>query len=862
MKDLSSFANNVMAFTSAYTPCTLFNWRQDGFEEPITCATESATHLLIAYELKQVPELQTTPDVKQQDQYREHLLKQKTFIDTVASVFLRPKKETTAFLDLRIRNNPATRTVQCYVLLRVVLRNASVFYDSKRLREEFRQLVPEDYPLYELSQEEIQELLLLSNQRVVEIRKKQQFIPVGLGYNADEMIVAPSGLLNWDEKSRFYLPSSSYLPSQQYNLAGLYRMLQNIDETVQVRISLGLCSLFEYEKNLALQYFKMLRSTYKDITSAELDASFKAFSKYVTAPELFSLKLQVAARSEITAMAVGNSLSAQMEAGNTSSPGQLTCLALNKEYAHATIKADWEECNHYFYPASGHEHYDGLDDTLHSFIRRLPYLCDAAEAAAVFRLPVANIGGLPGMIAKPPRPFFQPNPRSRKTEEIEIGRVITAPPSEINNEKAPQYTLPVTDLTKHGLIVGSTGSGKTNTTLNFVKELTKKGIPFLLIEPVKSEYYDELSPYFKPGELRRFNFKRPFLEDGSCNPEYLRFNPLIPIPGISSMQHISYIKGCFTAAFPMHGVMPMILEECLTRLYLELFDFNERPLFDAERSPVYLHDRASETLSEEEKNQHRLMSLGWLKAAVDLHLEDAEMFTDEDRANMGSYLKRRAEKLSKGVLGNAFLPELWLDAEGQPCTIDNAINTLLTQSVIIELEALPDNDEKALIMAFLLTYLFEYRQTMPSMKSIEMAEKDGFDPCKHIHITIIEEAHRLLSSGNMSTVSGGEDGVSAMDSKSKSISLFIDMLAEIRAKGEGIFIVEQIPTKLVSDVIKNTNLKIMHRITSKDDRHYLGEAMNMNEQQKNYVNNLKTGEAVIFEEQLDKPVFVKMNRFI
>lgn len=33
----------------------------------------------------------------------------------------------------------------------------------------------------------------------------------------------------------------------------------------------------------------------------------------------------------------------------------------------------------------------------------------------------------------------------------------------------------------------------------------------------------------------------------------------------------------------------------------------------------------------------------------------------------------------------------------------------------------------------------------------------------------------------------------------------------------------------------------MHRITSKDDRYFLGEAMNMNEVQQNYGTNLKTG---------------------
>ena len=38
------------------------------------------------------------------------------------------------------------------------------------------------------------------------------------------------------------------------------------------------------------------------------------------------------------------------------------------------------------------------------------------------------------------------------------------------------------------------------------------------------------------------------------------------------------------------------------------------------------------------------------------------------------------------------------------------------------------------------------------------------------------------------------------------------MLAEIRAYGEGIVVAEQIPTKLVPDVVKNTALKVVHRL--------------------------------------------------
>lgn len=85
------------------------------------------------------------------------------------------------------------------------------------------------------------------------------------------------------------------------------------------------------------------------------------------------------------------------------------------------------------------------------------------------------------------------------------------------------------------------------------------------------------------------------------------------------------------------------------------------------------------------------------------------------------------------------------------------------------------------------------------------------------------------------------------------------MLAEIRAFGQGIVIVDQIPTKIVLDAVKNTNLKAMLRLTAKDDRDYLGEAMNFNEAQKRFVSSLAARKGtgisfVAFKEGNELPV--------
>lgn len=44
--------------------------------------------------------------------------------------------------------------------------------------------------------------------------------------------------------------------------------------------------------------------------------------------------------------------------------------------------------------------------------------------------------------------------------------------------------------------------------------------------------------------------------------------------------------------------------------------------------------------------------------------------------------------------------------------------------------------------------------------------------------------------------------------------LFTNILSEIRSYGQGMMIVDQAPTRLIDDALKNTNYKIIHRLTA------------------------------------------------
>ena len=90
------------------------------------------------------------------------------------------------------------------------------------------------------------------------------------------------------------------------------------------------------------------------------------------------------------------------------------------------------------------------------------------------------------------------------------------------------------------------------------------------------------------------------------------------------------------------------------------------------------------------------------------------------------------------------------------------------------------------------------------------------------------------------------------------MELFAGLLAEIRAYGEGLVIAEQIPARLVPDVIKNTAVKITHRLPAADDREAVGATMNATPRQSRYLVTLPPGQAAVFSDGMDFPVLVQV----
>ena len=361
--------------------------------------------------------------------------------------------------------------------------------------------------------------------------------------------------------------------------------------------------------------------------------------------------------------------------------------------------------------------------------------------------------------------------------------------------------IPIDALNKHIFVTGVTGAGKTTTCM---KLLLESGFPFTVIEPAKTEYR---ALHSQVQDIEYYALGR---EDLST----FRLNPFELVSKHHNLTgHISMLKATIIAAFPMEASMPFIVENAIIEAYKEKG-------WDIPTSKNYFEEDPWQT----DKNIWPTFSD--MITQLDNVIKSAGMGKEFEEKYRGS-LVSRLSSLTSGIKGTMI---------NTPRSID--FDKLLDKKVVIELEELKDEEDKAFFMGLIIGRLAEC-----------MKQRHRCQPHFH-HITLVEEAHRLLSQPEP-----GAEG-----SKKMGVEMFANLLAEVRKYGECLIIADQIPNKLVSDVIKNTNTKIIHRLFAADDRHAIGDAMGLNDEQKDFLPMLQAGETVIYSGGWHAPVRAQIDQ--
>lgn len=358
-------------------------------------------------------------------------------------------------------------------------------------------------------------------------------------------------------------------------------------------------------------------------------------------------------------------------------------------------------------------------------------------------------------------------------------------------------------LNKHTFITGVTGSGKT-TTCQRILESAK--VPFMVIEPAKTEYR----------VLTKDNKKILIFTLGDDSISPFRLNPFEFLEGENITSRVDMIKANIESAFDMEAAIPQIIEAALYACYEDYgWDIAtsknrkfEHPFADG----VYAFPTLSDLIKQTEE------------------VVNKQGFDDRLKNDYIGSIKARLQGLlvgSKGFMLNT------------PRSID--FKNLVERDVILELEEIKNGAEKSLIMGFVLINLNEAIKS--KYKEYREENRSEFK-----HITLIEEAHRLLSK----YIPGDNP------SKKLGVETFADMLAEVRKYGESLIIVDQIPDKLTPEVLKNTNTKIVHKLFASDDKNAIGNTMALDDEQKAFLSNLEVGRAIVSNQDFPKSIQVQI----
>lgn len=409
---------------------------------------------------------------------------------------------------------------------------------------------------------------------------------------------------------------------------------------------------------------------------------------------------------------------------------------------------------------------------------RMAMMISIDESTEFFGIPFANVKIAAGLRVN------ETGKKSRTYVDgiINDGDIMLG---KLKSSGSDEIGLRLKDLAKHMLVVGTPGSGKTTFSVGLLDRLWKKHhIPFLVIEPAKNEYRALIQSIpelqvFTPGK----NLVSPFV-----------FNPFVPPKNVKLEAYKSVLKTAFAAGVTMTSPLDKIFEETVNNCYSD-FRWLDSYTIDDGGQVFSISDFIS-------CFQKTFDSIGY----------------SGDARNIG-----RA-----GIVRLKSLVNLFDNYFSIP------VEDILKKPTIIELAAIENSDEKALIIALILLSILSY-------VNANYVGEGGLR-----NFILLEEAHVLLDSS-----SNGAEG--AANPAAIAQGLVKRMLAEIRSYGVGLAIADQSPRKVGIDIVALTDIKVAFRLVEAQDKDILADSTGMDDSQITRLAKLKPGEAFLFFNKLEEP---------
>ena len=416
----------------------------------------------------------------------------------------------------------------------------------------------------------------------------------------------------------------------------------------------------------------------------------------------------------------------------------------------------------------------------------LSHLAPVTELTGAIRLPIAAVGS-PCCIRA------NTDPPHEDIDTMIVQGIDLQNPA--MTDLSANNTLPrgisETHYTSHGFICGTTGCAKTtSSTFNHLYQLSAKHTPWIVFEAGCKRDYRALKCLKNHPDpaLDQLARELQIFTPGDESVSPFRHNPLDRLPSVSQDQWISDLICCFEASMPMFEPLPEIIAESLERVYDQYADLDHPPLM------VDLYRTAREVLAE-------------------------KGYSPEVESNLRAALEVRLGGLTRRSVGRIFqcrhnVPDLTKLVQGHS---------------IIELASLTQPQQCLLTLFKLSTIGAWAKTTARSGQGTRLA-------------IFLEEAHNIVGRHALQSATGENQA----DPAARAAEFVCRMLAEWRGLGIAVFIIDQLPSAVAGEVIKNTASKVAFRQVDKEDRDLLGAAMLLNPLDQEEIARLAPGEAYFY----------------